>query len=253
MPMRWAAIAISCSFALSAVGCRNTRTDLLEAELRTREREIANLRAELDRYQAVNQALEHDLMVTPAPPHSAVSLGPITSIELGRGTGGIDEDHIPGDEALLLVVVPKDIDSSALKVPGTLTVSAFEIAPEGVKMPLSSWEIPEVALRPTWKSGLFSTGYHVRLGWKSPPTTEQLRIVVQFRLHNGRVYETDEDIKIRPMLGVVRPPSVPAMPSSVDGPTLEPPIETEELPPPTKLETSHRVQMLPPVPMSSPR
>lgn len=252
MPMRWTLAGMCWIGLLAGFGCRsNSRTDLLEAELRTRERQLHELQSELARTRAVNQAFEHELRtVVPGPisslnPETALVLGPLQGIELGRGTGGVDEDNIPGDENLLLVVVPRDQDGSEVKATGSLSVTAFEVTPEGVKLPLSSWEIPAVSLRPTWKSGLFSTGFHVLLAWKTPPTTEQLRVVVQFRLTNGRVYETDKDIKIRPLLNIPRPTYVPPQP----GPELLVPPLSEELPPPREQSSSLRVELLPPEPM----
>lgn len=247
--MRWTLVGC-CWIALwSTVGCRSSRTDLLEAELRTRERQIRELHAELERAKAIGQAYQYELQtISPTSPMaevcrpsgSTVVVGPIQEIELGRGTGGVDEDHIPGDEILLLVVVPRDQDGSEIKVPGSLFISVFEITTQGVKLPLSSWDIPNVELRPTWKSGLFSTGYHVRLSWKTPPKTNNVRAVVQLRLPSGEVYETDKDIKIRPPLGITRPPVVPIQPIE---PTVPPP-EIEELPFPSQL--SSKATLLPP-------
>ncbi len=42
---------------------------------------------------------------------------PVKEIVLARGTGGVDEDGVPGDEGLMVVVVPKDEDGAAVKVP----------------------------------------------------------------------------------------------------------------------------------------
>ncbi|HEY8505296.1 MAG TPA: hypothetical protein VIL46_11985, partial [Gemmataceae bacterium] len=57
---------------LAACGCRG-RSDLVEAELRTREREIGQLRAELQRARAINEALERELGSAPPFPHGELS------------------------------------------------------------------------------------------------------------------------------------------------------------------------------------
>jgi hypothetical protein len=41
-----------------------------------------------------------------------------------------------------------------------------------------------------------STGYVVALPWKLCPTTEKLRVVAQFKLPDGRVFEADKDVTI---------------------------------------------------------
>ena len=187
-------------------GCRNQRGQLVEAELRTRERELRETKADLQRAELVNEALERELQATRCaqPPAATVAReGPgcvvgLRDITLATGTGGVDEDGVRGDEALQVVVVPRDEDQSPVKALGTLTVNVFEITPEGLKVPLSTWEVPAVQLRPTWRSGLFSTGYHVTLPWKTPPTRERLRVVADFRLPDGRNFDADKDVNIRP-------------------------------------------------------
>src|SRR5262249_32759454 len=150
---------------------------LIEAELRTREREVRALRADLDRAESFNAALQSTLVAQPAVfPHpvagpggvvidgpQAVMSGTVKQIVLGRGTGGVDEDGSPGDEALQVVITPQDSDGSAVKVPGNAVVQAFELTPDGLKVPLSRWEVPALELQRNWRSGLFTTGYSVTL------------------------------------------------------------------------------------------
>ncbi len=228
---------------ITLTGCRsNQKSALVEAELRTREREIRSMQTDLQREKTMNAALTSELRdrasPCPAPtcaPLSASVEGPATvmaglikHIVLGRGTGGIDDDGIPGDEALQVVVVPQDIDGSAVKIPGSLVVQAFEISPEGLKTPLSSWEVSAVELQRTWRSGIFSTGYFVSLQWKKWPSTEKLRVVATFLvLPDNRPFEAERDVRIKLMRlsgrqsltsmqnrALVSPPDVP------DGPVL---------------------------------
>src|SRR5688500_8073620 len=136
------------AFLLAAAGCRS-RSDLVEAELRTKERELRELRGELMRAETMNEALENTLKdqrcADPVRGHPAVLRpGPasqVKDVQLGRGTGGIDEDRVAGDEGLQVVLVPRDVDGSAVKAPGTLKVTALEITPEGLKAPLSTWDV----------------------------------------------------------------------------------------------------------------
>jgi hypothetical protein len=77
-----------------------------------------------------------------------------------------------------------------------LVVQALEINRQGLKTPLSTWEVPPDELRRFWRNGLFSTGYSLTLPWKAWPSSDKLRVVVQFRLADGRVFEADKDITI---------------------------------------------------------
>ena len=231
-----------------AAGCRSNKSNLVEAELRTREREIRELRSELDRANTFNSALQYDLIGQPAgclgapvtsssgvavdAPH-AVMAGTIKTITLGRGTGGVDDDGLPGDEALQVVLVPQDHDGSAVKVPGNAVVLAYEISPEGLKVPLNRWDVPALQLQRTWRSGLFTTGYFLTLPWKQWPTSDKLKVVVQFAtLPNNRPFEAEKEVRIKVAPSAVqgappRPPvCLPAAPSGVemspDGPLLTP-------------------------------
>lgn len=235
---------------LLATGCRSNKSNLVEAELRTKEREVRNLRSELDRAETFNSALQYELMgrptgcsASPVPPMGGVIDGPqsvmsgtVKTITLGRGTGGVDDDGLPGDEALQVVIVPQDTDGSALKVPGNAVVLSYEITPEGLKVPLNRWEVSSSQLQRSWRSGLFTTGYFVSLPWKSWPSNEKMRVVVQFAtLPNNRPFEAEKDIHVKvvpgssrrdvaPTAPVVMPPapSPEAAPPAAEGPLLTP-------------------------------
>jgi hypothetical protein len=174
------------------------------------------------------------------PPVDNTGLLPPKDITLGRGTGGVDDDRLPGDEALQLVVVPRDEDGNPVRIVGTLYVTVWEITPSGVKIPLSSWEVNSLDLRRTWRSGLLGSGYFVLLPWKKWPTQERLRVAVQLGLADGRLYEADKDISIRPPKATVEE-KMPLL-----GP--RPGIEERTSPLPPKLPVEERMPLLPAAP-----
>ncbi|MCS6866812.1 MAG: hypothetical protein RMJ56_08780 [Gemmataceae bacterium] len=262
-------------------GCRSTqRYEHIEAELRTRERELAETRAELE--QARNLLRAYDATrqrQLPAASSSGPFL-PIQEITIGRGTGGVDDDGATGDEGILVVIVPKDEDGSAIKVPASATIAAWDISPAGLKTPIGTWEIPADRLRRTWKSGLFSTGYFVAVPWQTPPANDRVRIAVRLVTPDGRAYEADRDIRVKPPMPLrdrgpdhllPYPQPAPTAPHSPRGPNAPPghspnpgrpqpllpespppgvpstiPPGTEELPPPAPLDRGARLQ--PPIP-----
>jgi hypothetical protein len=214
-------------------GCRNC--DLVEAELRTLERDLGELKNELFRSEAQNEALQREVCAlrqggpVKVTPEEASQQFTVRQIVLGRGTGGHDTDGWPGDEALEVVLEPRDGDNHAIKASGTLYVEAVEINREGMKSFLSSWDVPPEQLRPTWRSGLFSTGYHVVLPWKAWPTSDKVRVTARFTLPDGRSFEADRDVTIRPT-PVAKQKALPAAP--VGPPAVVPP----ELPLPRKVD-----------------
>lgn len=186
---------------LFAAGCKNC--DLVEAELRSRDRDLHEMREELYKAEAYSNALQNELHAVrqdssaKITPEVASQTYTLKSIKLGRGTGGYDDDDHPGDEALQVIVEPIDLDGNAIKAPGTLRVTALEITPEGLKNPLSTWVIAPEDLRRKWKSGFLTTGYVVVLPWKVWPSTEKLRVIAQFNLADGRFFEADKDVTVR--------------------------------------------------------
>lgn len=235
-------------FLAPAAGCRSA-SDLVEAELRSLEKDLRDIKEELFRSEAQNDALQRELSAVRKGPTSAAKPTPeqasqtytLKSIAIARGTGGYDEDGVPGDEALQLVLEPRDADGHAIKAPGSLTVQALEITVEGLKTPLDIWEVPPEQLRKKWHSGLLTHGYQVILPWRNWPTSEKLRVVARFTLADGRAYEAERDITIR-LTTAARRKSVPLLPG--EAPVIAPPGIDIPLPPPRKVE--------PDVPMASP-
>src|SRR5262249_28673846 len=127
----WGMLPLACIVFLAG-GCRQNR-DLTEAELRSKERDLYTLRDELSRSEAFNEALRREVVSLRGG--STANLGPgaagqsyaVTTVTLGRQTGGYDADDIPGDEALQVLLEPKDPDGHTIKAPGTVEVQAFEI------------------------------------------------------------------------------------------------------------------------------
>jgi hypothetical protein len=186
------------------------------------------MRDELDRSVAFTESLRRELGalrgISPShlTPEGASQTYGVTAVTLGRGTGGYDAEAGPGDEALQVVVEPRDPDGHTIKAPGTMEVQALEITKEGLKVPISTWTVSPDQLRRSWKSGLLSTGYSLILPWQMWPSSEKVRVVVRFKLEDGRLFEADKDVTVR-----VAPEHKRFMPPA-DGTT------TPELVPPPK-------------------
>lgn len=223
----WVGSAVA---VVTVIGCRQigkiTKTDdrgeLLEAELRTREREVLELRAEnqqlkqlTDIYQ--RQGYPGGAVVVGGPVlgpaetmsgHAPTAAPVVRELTLGTGTGGRDDDGLPGDETLQVVIVPKDDEGTAVKAAGRATVSAMDITREGLKLPIGKWEVTGEQLKKTWRTGLLGGGYFVPLRWDQPPVGERVRVTVRFTTADGRAYEADKDVLAKPLPGIA-PRSVP--------------------------------------------
>jgi hypothetical protein len=229
-------VVLGLAAALALTGCRSPRSDLVEAELRTKDRQLRESQDELLFQRSMNQSLETALRerqcTQPPAPMFRSGFGPsIKDVQLARGTGGIDEDNRPGDEGILVVLVPRDIDTSPVKVAGSLKVAASEITTEGLKIPLSSWDVSATELRKSWRTGLLSSGYHVSLPFQRFPTFPKVRIIATFLPLEGGIYEAEKDVTVR-LASDMRP----CPPSEVLPPTPTPgPGGDLTLPPPTPI------------------
>jgi hypothetical protein len=194
-------------------GCGWHHKELLENELRTKEIQYNELRDEHERTEHHNRALERENAALrhgeKISPEQAAQTFEVRRITLGRMTGGLDTDNKAGDDALQVVLEPRDGADHLIKAPGTLHVLALQVDPHGIKAPLSAWDVSPDDLRRAWKGGLFSSGYVVTLPWKSWPTSENLRVVARLVLSDGRVFETDKDVKIHLPPGVHPEPLEP--------------------------------------------
>jgi hypothetical protein len=198
---------------LAVGGCHSC--DRVESELRSRENDVRELREELDRCGVYNQTLQQEVhalrgqLGVPPDGSQPPAAYPVQTLILGRQTGGRSNDTCPGDDTLQVQVEPRDPEGQAIKAPGQVVVHAQEITTEGIKRPLSTWVIPPEQLRQSWKNGLLTTGYLLNLPWKVWPSTEKLRVQVQFQLADGRVFEADRDVTVRVTPLNQRPSTVP--------------------------------------------
>jgi hypothetical protein len=251
---------------LAPLGCRH-KSDLVENELRERDNQYREALEELGKAEHRSDAQQREIEAlrkgAPITPEQAAQTFGLKRIALGRGTGGVDNDGLPGDEALQVILEPHDSDDHIIKAPGTLYVLAVEINQQGLKTPVSSWTIPPDKLRQSWKQGLLSTGYSLILPWRYFPQTENLRIVARLITPDGRVYEADKDIKVHLVPGAPRRPEGPLdcpIPPEAIEPFSVPTGQTSQRQPIGATTASHwqpapldgAVQLGQPVPIGSP-
>jgi DNA-binding transcriptional regulator YiaG len=192
---------LSCTWLSS--GCRHNQVqkDLLEAELRKKEEMYRELLESCSSAEARSEALSAEVAAlrkgAKVTPEEAARTFGLKKITLGRGTGGIDDDKVPGDEGFMIVIEPRDYEDHVIKSQGTLEVTAQEINPEGIKTTIGTWTLGAEELRKLFKQSLFSTGYQVILNWKMPPKYENVRLIAKFTTPDGRSFEADRDIKVR--------------------------------------------------------
>lgn len=212
--------------SLLLAGCR--RRELVENELRARDIQYREALEELGRAESRNQSLQAEIEAVRKgakfTPEQAAQLAGVRRIVLGRLTGGYDNDGLPGDEALQVVIEPRDLSDRSLPSLRQVQITALEIDPRGVKTPIGEWTVAGEKLHNSWKQGLLSIGYHVIVPWKRLPQSETVRVVVRTTLPSGAAFEADKDVKVRLVPGARTAP-MPLEPLNESGPALTPALK----------------------------
>ena len=243
-----------CSLLLLCIfvaGCKSPNYKL-ESELRARDNDIDYLKNELYRSKTYNKAMEMELHATrgevpPGTPYDPLNkVYPLKNITLGRQTGGVDLDGQTGEEALQVIIEPKDAESHVVKVPGSVLIQVIEISTEGLKTPLSTWQVSNDELSKSWRNGLLTTGYALTMQWKLWPNSDKLRVIVHFKLDDGRLFEAEKDFTLK------LPPAYLRKTPSVETQTI-PPTSTMIIPTPWLTNPSPVTSNVPlPNPMREP-
>ena len=223
--------------SLCSAGCRNK--DVLENELRVRDFQYRDLLDDLKKSEFHNDSLQREIEAmrkgSPVTPEQAAQTFGLKRIALSWLTKGVDNGKFPGDEALQVIVEPRDVEDHIIKVPGTVQITAQEVTSQGTKITIGTWDISQDQVRRSWKQGLFGTGYYFTLPWQSWPQHEEIRVTARFVLSDNRVFEADKDVKIRLVPRDLLPRPTPM--------STEPPGATSE---------SKRAPLVPATPPRSP-
>lgn len=216
-------LAISLA-VLPATGCRTgSSKDRLETTLRQREKEIAMMREDIDRIAGYNLALQTEVRAMrgqtgPSSCDPFTPLYPVRSIVVGRTSTGMDEDGRPGDDAVQVVLETRDGDGKLFRAPGRVQMQVLEVSPEGLKNPIGTYQFNPDEMRSLWKQGLLTSGYVFTLPWQTPPRQEKVRVVASFTMEDGRQFEAEREIRVKPPA----PTSLQLVPDAAGGPALLP-------------------------------
>lgn len=218
---------------VSLPACRSSGKDKLETTIRARDQRIYELQNDVDKLAGYNLALQTEVRATRGLPGPTANdpftpLYPVRSLVVGRSTTAIDDDRLPGDEGLQVVLEPRDSDGRLVRAPACATVMVMEVDGQGLKSPIGTWDFTAEQLRASWKQGLLTSGYVLTLGWQTIPRSSRVKIMASFTLEDGRRFEAEKDLSIKPPLEQ-SPPLSGTLPgallpgSAVPGPLSLPP------------------------------
>jgi hypothetical protein len=161
----------------------------------------------------------------------------VTSLELGRRSGGVDKDGQDGDDGVIVYVQPIDRDGNVIKAAGDVTVQLYDLANPPAENLIGEyhWSVDE--LGPTWAGGfLGSSQFSLLCPWRDgPPVHDQITIRATFTDYlTGKTFTAQKAVTIHlPGAALTAPPSsAPAKPAPSPGlaPTTMPASEPTSVP-----------------------
>ena len=165
------------------VGCGapNKANIELRKQVQSLQSQNAQLRRQHEADQQVIQGLRDRVGVLPTLPATRLAeLFTTHGLQLGRLTGGARLDRsTPGDQGVVVYVVPIDESGEKLKAAGTFDVQAFDLA--DTQHPLvGQWHFDLQQSRAAWNGWLLDYTYVLTCPWQTPPTHPDLTLKVTF-------------------------------------------------------------------------
>jgi hypothetical protein len=249
---------ISGACLVVASGCAlRGNTELLESQLRKQEYQHEQLAADLERTREELRVARADAQAVraqmaargqPVPPaESADALYRAKQIRFQKlMTGGWNQDGLPGDEGLSVLITPVDAQGDLVKLPGAIEIELTNPAVDAQPRELGRWRFSEEEAWSHWHKGIFSAGYLLRVHWQQPPPKGELTLSARMLCADGRTFDAITQISVDPPVEsaaqeVTRDaPARPARNSSTSQrPKAEPAtVDATPLPSDRALETS---------------
>lgn len=223
--MRYRFFLLKCMPIIPAIllpSCRTAGKDRLETTIRQRDQRIVQLQEDMDKLAGYNLALQTEVRIMRGQPVPTscdpfTPLYPVRSVVVGRATAPIDEDRVPGDEGVQVVLEPRDADGKLQRAPASGSVTIMEVDSQGLKSPLGTWDFTPEQMRSSWKQGLLTSGFVLPCLWQATPKADRIKILASFTMEDGRRFEAEKDLAIKPP--VDRMPANPSLPGLLPTPT----------------------------------
>lgn len=188
----------------SLTGCK--QCDLVEAELRYRNRQVRQLQQMVHQKDAEIQFLQAMAGDGGAgcasatggeTPENVYHREAMSRVSLGMSTGPRDIDRDGTQDAIQFMIVCHDYDDDAFKCPGSAQIELHRKQESGALVPVANWQVDSDKLRETWKTSLLGSGYQVIVSTPVLEEGQNWRAVVAFETLDGRVFRDERDFSLR--------------------------------------------------------
>jgi hypothetical protein len=137
-----------------------------------------------------------DAPATSAPVHDAEVLRIVLNRQL---TGGYDRDGVPGDDGILVVIEPQNRAGQFVPVAGPVSLTLTDPRAHDSSELIAAWRLTEEQAAVKLRRSLLGRGLHLELPWPdAPPTTNMLKLTVNFTTVDGRKLLAMRDLTIEP-------------------------------------------------------
>lgn len=104
----------------------------------------------------------------------------VHGLDFGRLTGGADLDpKKPGDEGIVVYIIPLDQEGQKIKAAGTFVIEAFDLAAPGNPR-IGRWTFDLEQSRQAWNGWFLEYNYVLICPWQTVPKHSDLTVKVTF-------------------------------------------------------------------------
>ena len=119
------------------------------------------------------------------------------SIDIGRYSGGLNTDKVPGTDSVVVFIETKDRQGSTIKAAGGLRVRLFDLAQPKGKTVIAEKTVGVADCGEYFHAGTMGYHYRVELPLKPPPTHPELTIQVEFvDAISGRTFRAQKAVAV---------------------------------------------------------
>jgi hypothetical protein len=180
---------------------------LLEEELRQKEDMIADLdaqvvkmRQELAASQVEMNSLREQMAGTDAGlvAEQAATLAKAEKITFHRLlTSGLNQDDLPGDERLSVLITPLDAEGELIKLPSRIELSLYDHSLPEAQQKIGHWAFSTDEAKDAWHKGFTASGFLFELPWQTPPKSGKLTLHGRLTAPDGRQFDTTSQVAVR--------------------------------------------------------
>lgn len=110
-------------------------------------------------------------------------------------TGGSDQDGSPGDEALSVLIEPRNAADAFVPQAGAVSVVVLDPAKTGESARVARWDFDLAATQQKVQSASATPGIRLEMPWPAgPPQSNKLQLYVRYETADGRKLQADREI-----------------------------------------------------------